>query len=392
MLHLGMFLYPWDAQKECFLDEYASLGCNMVAINAVYHQCAVLDSSLKHVYERRHAGTSFVIHPQYYGCLMPRVEDDLTAVYDRLHAQCEKRNIDWRCWVVNLHNSEIGERFPETTVKNAWGDHYSSSLCLNNPDVQEYACALLRDIIATLTPSRVVMETESWMQAFHGRHHEFSLTRITPAVRYLLSLCFCPHCIQAAEKEGIDAQRVQKTVRYLLERLIQGDTTFLGSAEAQVMQIFLEYPDLYAYQQFRINSVERLVRMTSEIAHSNHVLYEYIPSAAPFTINQMYYEGTSFKKLSAIVDGFVPLCYSMDENYRLIKRNVHLFAPDARVSLALNLSRERYNSQADFASRIREAIEDGVQDVYCYNYGLASQECRGWLSRAFKLAVEKERG
>lgn len=391
-INLGMFVYPWDVAEatDAFVERYADLGCNMLAINAVYHQCNVLDTRLTRVYERKRAGASFAVRPEKYGRVKPHVEADLTPVYQELRALCARRGIDWRCWVVNLHNSQIGGAYPDTTVENAWGDRYESALCLNHPDVREYAGALLRDVIDTLAPSRVVMESESWMQAFHGRHHEFSLARLTPAVRYLLSLCFCPHCMKAAREMGIDAIATKETVQSLLSRLLAADTTFDGSEDAQLLQMFLEYPALYAYQQFRVQSVRSLVAETAGITHASGVLYEYIPSAAPFSIHQMQHEGSAFRALDGLVDGFVPLCYAPGETYPLIRRNVELYAPDARVSLALNLRRANYPSEGAFSAKIAEAVADGVEDIYCYNYGLATEECLGWMRRAYGLAGGKE--
>lgn len=394
MLHLGMFVYPWDAAEnpDRFIEDYEALGCNMIAINAVYHQCNVLAPKAGRVLERRRAGTSFAIHPEKYGRMVPRAEAELIGVYDRLRELCTQKGIDWRCWMVNLHNGEMGERYPDATVENVWGDRYVSSLCLNHPDVREYAGAILEDVIETLAPTRVIMETECWMQAFHGRHHEFSLARLTPAVQYLLSLCFCPQCMNAARDAGVDAEAARNVAKMLLARLLSADTTYEGSGDAQVLQLFLEYPELYAYQRFRMKSVNGLAGETARIAHSHNVLYEYIPSAAPFAINSMHYDASSFSALGDVVDGFVPLCYSPGETYPLIRRNVNLYAPYARVSLALNLGRARYAGQGDFAARVAEAAKDGVEDIYCYNYGLATEECLGWMQKAYRTAGVKGGG
>ena len=389
MVNRGMFVYPWDVahDPQRFVSDYRDLGCNMVAINAVYHQCNVLGTRAGHVYEKSCAGTSFAIHPERYGRIRPRVVSDLTRELEALRTACVGQEIDFRCWVVSLHNDQIGEAYPDATVRNAWGDRYPSALCVNHPDVQEYADALVRDVIATLAPTRVVMESLSFMHAFHGRHHEFSLARMTGAVRYLLSLCFCEHCKRAAARQGIDADAAERTAARLLHALMWGDTTFEGSEDAQLMQIFLEYPELYAYQRFRMESVRALVTRVAEAAHDRSVCLEYIPSAAPFPIHQMQYDATSFSVLSGVVDGFVPLCYSPAERYPLIRRNVQLYAPEARVSLALNLDRRRYADAGDLCGRIAEAVEDGVEDIYCYNYGLATSECLGWMGRAYRQAA-----
>ncbi|MDD3212811.1 MAG: hypothetical protein PHY64_04020 [Eubacteriales bacterium] len=385
MLRRGMFVYPWDigAEPEAFLRGYTDCNCNMIAVNASYHQCNVLDTRLKKVYERRQAGTSFAIHPEKYGRIKPHVVNDLTADCLRLRELCEKQNVDWRCWNVSLHNDQVGDAYPDTAVLNLWGSRYPSALCLNHPDVRVYARALLEDVLDTLAPSRVIVESDSWMQAFHGRHHEFALARLTPAVRYLLSLCFCPHCVKAAATAGIDAEEVRRTAALLLDQLLQGDTTFGANEDAQLTQLFLEYPSLYAYQRFRMDSVAALVKENTAAAHRKGVLYEAIPSAAPFMVNATYFEGAPLRALADIVDGFVPLCYSPGETYPLLLQNIRLYAPEGRVSVAFKLARAGCSGEAEFAGLAREAAQAGVEAVYCYNYGLATPECLGWMRRAY---------
>ncbi len=393
MVKLGMFVYPWDMAKapERLLGEYADLGCNMIAVNGVYHQCNVLETRTWHVYERRNAGTSFAIHPEKYGRLRPRAEADLTQTYADLREMCEKKGIEWRCWMVNLHNDQVGDQWPDTNVYNVWGDRYPSALCVNHPDVRQYASALLEDVIATIAPRHVVMETESWMQAFHGRHHEFMLPRMTPAVQYLLSMCFCPYCMEQAQKDGVDAEKARALVDRLLKQLLAGDTTFGDNEHTQVIQLLLEYPELYAYQRFRMRSVTRLVKQTSETAHAHGIKYDYIPSAAPFPINEMHFEGSCLGELAPYVDSFVPLCYTPNQTYSMIRKNVDLFAPQTPVALAQNLSRARYAGRDAFVGKVLDAAQNGAQDIYSYCYTMATDECLSWVKQAYGLALEKER-
>lgn len=385
MLRLGMFVYPWDAgaSADAFLTDYLSLGCNMLAVNSAYHQCSVLAPRSCRTYGRAAAGASFAAHAEKYGRIRPLVVDDWTGELLSLREQCAKRDVDWRSWVVVLHNDQIGEAYPDTAVRNLRGDCYPSALCVNHPDIREYARALLTDTVETFAPSRVVVESESWMQAFHGRHHEFALARLTPAVRYLLSLCFCPHCLAAAAKAGVDAEEARRVANEVLAKLLEADTTFGANEDAQLTQIFLEYPTLYAYQQFRMNSVASLVADSAAAVRSLGAKYDCIPSAAPFEISATCFEGAPLRLLADTADGFVPLCYTRGESYTLLRRNIRLYAPQSRVALALKLSREFYPDEAAFAALIRDAAQGGAEDIYCYNYGLATAECLGWMRNAY---------
>ena len=390
MQYRGMFVYPWDlgAEPQRFLERYQALGCNMMAVNGSYHQMSTFGLRVGHAYGRPFAGTSFEVDEKRYGRIVPRSVVHLDSVYEELREACAARGIDWRCWMVNLHNDDIGERYPDTCVQNAWGDRYPSSLCVNHPDVQEYAVHLLEDVIRLIAPSRVIMETESFMPAFHGRHHEFTLARLTPAVRYLSSLCFCPHCMREAERSGIDTQAVRTAVRNLLERLLREDVCLPGHEDAQLLQVFMEYPEIYSYQQFRYASVTKLTVLAADAAHARHVLYECIPSAYPFAINHMHYEGTLLRALDKVVDGFVPLCYAPEEDYIQILRNMRLFT-EAPVALALNLGRTRYANWDEFSHKLAEGALGGAESIYCYNYGLATDEALQQMKKAY-AALQKE--
>ena len=391
MQYRGMFAYPWDFgdDPDRFLDRFEAYGCNMLTINGVYHQINTIGMRINHAYERSFAGTSFAVAPERYGRIVPRAVVELDSTYQALRERCSARGIDWRCWIVNLHNDDIGVRYPDTAVRNLWGDSYPSSLCVNHPDVQEYAVNLLEDVIRAVAPSRVIMETESFMSAFHGRHHEFTLARMTSSVRYLLSLCFCPHCMNKAMESGVDALAARRTAQILLERMLKEETWLEGNEDAQLLQIFLEYPELYHYQQFRNASVTDLVRRTSEAAHARNVRYEIIPSAFPFGVNHMHYEGSALKTLGELVDAFVPLCYAPEESYSQIVRAIRLFS-DAPVALALNLGRTRYRSWSEFMSKLEDGLNSGAESVYCYNYGIATDEALNCMGEVYRKYGAKE--
>lgn len=387
MTESGMFLYPWDmaSDPEGFLRKYIGLGCDCVVLNCAYHHCSILDTSLRHVYENRDAGTSFAFHAERYGRIRPHLQKDFTQQIAMFRELCSQNRIRFKVWVVNSHNTTVGEEHPEACVQNVWGDVYSYSLCLNHPDVQEYLCALTEDVIQTAAPESMVMEAVTWLPAFHGRHHEFALARVTPAIRYLLSLCFCGHCMKKAEARGIDAAKVKQTVSGLLDALLKGDTTFGKNEQTQLMNIFLEFPDLYAYQQMRMDSVRDLVGRTSERAHALGVKYEMISLSTPFEVNSTCYEGTSYGKLAPLVDVFVPLVYQPEERFHAVQANIRMFAPDAAVAMGINLGRERYSGAEDFIGRIADAAQAGASSVYYYNYGMATEECRSWVKRANEL-------
>ncbi|MCI8659132.1 MAG: hypothetical protein HFG54_02635 [Lachnospiraceae bacterium] len=382
----GMFIHSWDIDTDIdqLIEHFISLNCNAVAVNVTYHHAGVADLRLGHMHYRKEAGTAFTVRPSDYGTICPVAQGKLEEKYTWLQESCCQNHISLKAWVVNSHNSTLGRKYPFATVVNAWGDSYDNSLCINNQDFREYDRNLINNIERVVNPDSYVMEAMQWMPSFHGHHHEFMLGRLTPAIRYLLSLCFCKSCKEKAGGEGIDGEAVERQVQMLLKKLLKEDTTYGINEETQLSHIWMEYPLIYAYQQFRMRSVVSLVKETAKQVHSFGKKYEYIPSSTPFDINATWYEAGSFGSLEGIVDGFMPLIYHTESSYKKVLSNIRLFNSATPVGMGLNLGRDKYQGKADFISRIQEGKAMGCSEILTYNYGMATEEMLAWMKEAYQ--------
>lgn len=148
-------------------------------------------------------------------------------------------------------------------------------------------------------------------------------------------------------------------------------------------QLFLEYPELYEYQRFRMNSVTELVKETAELVHSFGKKYEYIPSSTPFNINASYYEGYELRRLEGLIDGYIPLIYETEDTYDKVLSNIRLFDRTTPVGMGVNLGRSRYRSRNEFAERIETAGRRGAYEILSYNYGMATEEMLDWMKTSY---------
>ena len=159
--------------------------------------------------------------------------------------------------------------------------------------------------------------------------------------------------IKISEENALNAyNNASADGKELLEHLLREDVCLPGHEDAQLLQVFMEYPEIYSYQQFRYASVTKLTVLAADAAHARHVLYECIPSAYPFAINHMHYEGTL-------------------------------------LALALNLGRTRYANWDEFSHKLAEGALGGAESIYCYNYGLATDEALQQMKKAY-AALQKE--
>ena len=156
--------------------------------------------------------------------LQPRVSK-LTNDSDVLESLCRQasaRSLRTRAWTVFLHNYSLGQAHPDCACRNAFGDVHFTDLCPSNPEVRAYVRALSADI-ASKGVASVVAESLHFHSLEHGFHHERYFIELGTFGRYLLGLCFCEHCLEAARQGGVQAEALREEVRRELERRFAAD-------------------------------------------------------------------------------------------------------------------------------------------------------------------------
>src|SRR5919107_2121847 len=151
--------------------------------------------------------------------LRPRVAK-LARTSDPLGDLCAaagERGMLVNAWAVFLHNDRLGFVDSECATQNAFGDRYLTDLCPSNPEVRAYACALASDI-GRYEVATIFAESLHFHGLMHGYHHERYFEELGTIGTYLLGLCFCDHCLDAARGRGVDAEVVHSSVRDELER------------------------------------------------------------------------------------------------------------------------------------------------------------------------------
>ena len=134
-----------------------------------------------------------------------------------------RRGMAVNAWAVFLHNDRLGFEYPECATQNAFGDRYLTDLCPANPDVRAFARALASDI-ARYGVSNIFAESLHFHGLGHGYHHERYFEDLGAVGTFLLGLCFCEHCLEAARANGVDAELVRCSARDELERRFEHET------------------------------------------------------------------------------------------------------------------------------------------------------------------------
>ena len=200
--------------------------------------------------------------------LQPRVAE-LARTGDPLGDLCAaagERGVSVNAWAVFLHSDRLGFTHPECATQSAVGDRYLTDLCPSNPEVRAYACALASDV-ARYEISTIFAESLHFHGVAHGYHHERYFEELGAIGTYLLGLCFCVHCLEAARRTGVDAEMVHRSVHDELERrFADGDSS--GSSQELTRDRLAAFGDeqLLGYLDARIETVTSLAAEVSAAA------------------------------------------------------------------------------------------------------------------------------
>jgi len=214
---------------------------------------------------------------RYRGAGLKPVVSKLAQQSDVLANLCREgaaRRLRIRAWTVYLHNFTLGESYPESVCRNAFGDPYLTDLCPSNPQVRAYAIALTADIASKGVDS-VVAESLHFHGLEHGFHHERYFIDLGAFGRYLLGLCFCDHCLDAAEKRGVQAKRLREEARRELERRFASSPADEPELVRADVSAFAG-GDLGAYLETRADTVASLAREAADAAAAEGATFAFI--------------------------------------------------------------------------------------------------------------------
>jgi hypothetical protein len=385
-IETGMYLYPWEIDDlESFKTDYAATGCTGMTPALSYHHGNILIARTGRFKTVSEAALSFVPRDELYGLIRGEVHPKTarTGIVKALRQWCADTGRVFSGWVVLLHNSTQGERRPELCLENLFGDTYTHALCPSHPEVRLYAQALLTDICGQFAPDSLTMESLTVQPVQHGVHHEIAAIAMTPALRWIFSLCFCPRCmIRAAQlMPDLDPEALRERVKKLVLALANSEAVIAGNGDAQAMMLMLEIPELFAYQQARQLMISEFIREISAQLRKAHVEFRLIPSALPFDINRAYLEGMSFASTAGLADRLMPLVYGPGETYGLVRNNIRLLDSETPVGMASTLSPGRFPDKGGFLGAMTAARSEGCETFCIYNYSMVSLERLAWISK-----------
>ncbi len=383
MARSTLFVFPSDLVDEGVervLARVAERGVDGVTLATAYHRAR--DFAPRRTVGRQVLRRDGVFAPLparlWDGVrLRPPVQDDEeVAAAARLFALAGQA----QAWTVFLHNTTLGTAHPEACARNCFGDRMLADLCPANPDTAGYAVALARTVTAA-AGAPIVAESLSYGTYDHGHHHERSFVPLGSGERFLLGLCFCPHCTDAAGAHGVDAERLRAAVKRHLEAAFEEQVAPTPADPEALCEIVGD--DLAGMLAARQGIVTELARTVAGAVHADGGRLVYldltgallgyasgVPQGPPAAA-QSWLTGVDVAAVAEAVDGYACLAYTQDPARVAtdVGSIVDTVAGRCPVRVVLRPGYPDTRDAAHLAEKVA-AVTEAVDGIDFYHYGL----------------------
>jgi len=237
-------------------------------------------------------------HPNYYKNLdLPiTVGEETSPTLGDTCKMAEDVGIDVEV-VIDPKCTSITTKAPEIAIKDVLGNR-SSIACPSNPKVISYVQARVRDILENYEVIGVELDG-----AYIDMHPRMTNRRGQPGALYphhhvAPESCFCDHCRALAKEEGVDIDRIERTVRKLTKFSLRSSPrifrrvfdTFRGQYD--MVRFILKHPALVEWLNFRCRIISRFLERIKETVKSVDpkltLSHDMLPPTWAWSIGQDY--------------------------------------------------------------------------------------------------------
>jgi hypothetical protein len=388
MTDISFWAYPWDLHDIGLPEATKRMrdaGANMVSLAAAYHAGRFLQpgNPRRRVYFPQDGTVYYRPDPARWqgAALRPLMADSVETEGDHLALLARNRDrtgLKLSAWTVLLHNTRLGMAHPAHVTRTAHGDPNLYALCPSSPAVRDYVTRLAREIAETYAPDRIEIESPDFLGFSHGYHHEKDGLPTLPEDDFLLSLCFCPHCLQAAQAAGIDAEAARHTAASLLDAAFAREVPQpqFPDFPAQGPRAFDAHPALLAYILWRPSAVTALLaEIRAAVPRTTRLLL--------IDAEGTWWGGVDLPALVPHVDGLLHCAYHTPQARlaRLFAETRALLGPDKALIAGFQLFHPASRDRADLEARLA-ATRPHADGANFYCLGLVPPARLDWARSA----------
>ena len=389
-MHLSMWTYPWDIQDQgiegTFRDLRDRAGLNTISLATSYHAGRFLQprSPAQKAYFPEDGTVYFTPDEQLWTdkVIRPLKAQNVSVRGDMLKALVEERargGMKVSCWTVCLHNTRLGMLHSNHVTRNAFGNPNYYNLCPSSPEARDYVVTLVKDITTHYKPDMLELESPNFMGFAHEYHHEKDGVGLNDEDDFLLSLCFCDHCMRRASAAGVQMEEAKRTVAGFIAEMCEREipSKQFDTFPAAGIDAFKAWPALHAFLQWRTEPVTSLIKEIKDNADpaTRIVLID---------LKDGWLGGVDLEAVGKICDGAILCCYFMppDQIAEVMKEGRAILGPDKYLGIGFRVFYPEVTSAADLAARAKAAIEAGADGINFYNYGLIPAKRLDWVRQA----------
>lgn len=213
----------------------------------------------------------------------------------------------------------------------------------------------------------------------HEYHHEKDGVGLTPEEDFLLSLCFCPSCLERAAKAGANGEAARKLVRQWIAETCERAVPERRFPDfpAGGLDLFRPWPELHAYLLWRFEPVTSLVAELREATHP-------ATKVVIIDLKEGWLGGCDLAALGKVCDGAILCAYDMqaDGVAELMAAGRAALGAEKFLGTGYRLFYPEMPGPEVLAAKVKPARTPGADGINFYNYGLVPAARLDWVKAA----------
>lgn len=272
------YTYPWDLSDEGVDHAGAVLAAATgpgggVLLALSYHVSTYFSphNPVRKLYYGEEGAVYFAPDESLYAdtAIRPLVSEVVTGAsyMPDLVQGVQRHDLRFSAWAVYFYNHHLPQAFPDAAKRDCFGNPYLGQICPAGPDARHYAIALTRDMLRHGTAT-IQLESLSYLPFSYGFRNPKVLVSIAPYHEFLMGLCFCPHCVGAASRAGVDGEGLRRDVAAYLDGALRPDPS-TELLQADLLQLIGGAFDgrLTSYLDVRVETATSLFEQVAGIIH-----------------------------------------------------------------------------------------------------------------------------
>ncbi len=377
------YAYPWDLSDEG-VDAAATIlsqtlgpgGGVLLALS--YHVSTYFSphNPRRKLYYGEEGAVYFVPDESLYAdtAMRPLVSHVVTGsnYMPDLVRGLQRHDLRFSAWAVYFYNHHLPQAFPDVARRDCFGEPYLAQVCPAAPAARHYAIALTRDMLRH-GPAAIQLESLSYLPCRYGFRNPKVLVDIAPYHEFLLGLCFCPHCLTAAQAGGVDADLLRRDVATYLDVALAVEPAATLMEADLTEQIDVAFNGrLVQYLEVRTETATSLFEQVAATVHDAGA------EATFFGSLDRQVTGLDRQRVLRCIDAVYTRILGAAEELPATVSHLRQDLPDVRlVSIAAPGA-----SSNETRARIEAEAAAGVDGFAFYTYGLLRRTQIDWIGAA----------